>query len=43
MGGGAVGVFGAVWVVLRVEGTVRPCLGRCGCVGVWVVAGERGE
>ena len=43
---GAVGVFGAVWVVLGVMGRER-CGRAWGGVGVWgvvwVVAGERGE
>ena len=42
---GAVGVFGAVWVVLRVAGRERcgRAWGGVGVWGVWVVAGERGE
>ena len=39
---GAVGVFGAVWVVLQVAGGNR-AWGGVGVWGVWVVAGERGE
>ena len=41
----AVGVFGAVWVVLRVAGRARcgRVWGGVGVWGVWVVAGSRGE
>ena len=42
---GAVGVFGAVWVVLRVAGRARcgRVWGGVGVWGVWVVAGSRAK